>query len=105
MTLYTERVDVSAYNGIYTYLPESVHEDFIYPHYTPREYDSVIPVAITSGIVLEYQLKFPRFQFATEQSIDDAFPLCKTLYNIILERMTKGCCKGKHFILKERKFS
>lgn len=84
MTLDTERVDVSAYNGIYTYLPESVHEDFIYPHYTPREYDSVIPVAITSGIVLEYQLKFPRFQFATEQSIDDAFLLYSSLILCLL---------------------
>lgn len=97
---------MSAYDGIHTYLPESVHEDIIYPHSTPREYDYVIPVAITSDIVLEYQLKFPRFQFATEQSNDDAFLLFSSLIimSSLIERQ-KGCCKDIHFILKYRKKS
>lgn len=72
--------------------------------HTPR-YISCILVTVTSDIVLDQQLKFLRFQKATEQSIDDAFPLCSTLYYVFLERKTKGCCKGKHFILKERKNS
>ena len=57
--------------------PEKVClEDIIYPHMHTPGYFYCIPVAFTSDIVLDQQLKFLRFQRAIEQSIDDAFTLC-----------------------------
>ena len=66
---------VSAHAGICTY-PEKVCVRAYLPLLHTPGYRYSIPVAFTSNIVLDTQLKFPRFQEANRQSIDDAFTLC-----------------------------